>query len=344
MRYMFQVKVALLTDTHWGARGDSTQFLNYFKLFYDKVFFPELQKRKIDYIFHLGDLVDRRKYVNFNTLSFIRENFLDKLHGKFMHIIPGNHDSFHKNTIEVNALNELLGGYTNINVISEPTNLEFFKHKIVMLPWICKSNEESTFKLIGETKTKVLFGHLELNGFEMHRGSVCDHGLDKKIFSKFDLICSGHFHHKSSKDNIHYLGAPYEMTWSDWNDTKGFHILDLNTLELEFIRNPFVIHERIDLRNDETLTGNYNSKFIRVLVNKDVKNLEKIISTIEEQNPHNLTIIEDKIEYTFDDKSEVVLEDPKKTIENYIDSIDIGTDELKKFIINLYDEALLLRI
>ena len=57
------MKIALITDTHYGARGDSIAFDNYFRKFYENIFWPELDKREIKSIFHLGDCFDRRKYI-----------------------------------------------------------------------------------------------------------------------------------------------------------------------------------------------------------------------------------------------------------------------------------------
>ena len=42
------MKIALITDTNFGARGDSILFHNYFLEFYDNVFFPYLEDNGID--------------------------------------------------------------------------------------------------------------------------------------------------------------------------------------------------------------------------------------------------------------------------------------------------------
>ena len=36
-----------------------------------------------------------------------------------------------------------------------------------------------------------MMGHLEISGFEMHRGQICDYGFTAEMFSKFDLVYSG---------------------------------------------------------------------------------------------------------------------------------------------------------
>jgi DNA repair exonuclease SbcCD nuclease subunit len=52
-------------------------------------------------------------------------------------------------------------------------------------------------------------------------------------FLKFELVMSGHFHTKSQKGNITYLGNTYQMYWNDYADQRGFHIFDTDTLKLE---------------------------------------------------------------------------------------------------------------
>ena len=73
------MKVVLITDTHFGARNDNRIFQNYFNRFYHDIFFPELFKREIKTVIHLGDLVDRRRTINFVTLDEMKNNFINVL-------------------------------------------------------------------------------------------------------------------------------------------------------------------------------------------------------------------------------------------------------------------------
>ena len=72
------MKVALVTDTHFGARSDNLAFDSYFEQFYTDFFFPTLEEKGIKTICHLGDIFDRRKYINFNTLRSCKRYFFDK--------------------------------------------------------------------------------------------------------------------------------------------------------------------------------------------------------------------------------------------------------------------------
>ena len=228
------MKVALVTDTHWGARNDSKVFAKYFSKFWKETFFPYIDKHNIDHIIHLGDIVDRRKYINYVTADNLKKDFINPLIQrdiKFWCLI-GNHDIYYRNSLEINALDQLYGVDKNINLISKPKEITIDGCKLLLMPWICQNNWNDSWEAIKKSKSQIMMGHLELNGFEMHKGAVCETGLDLQEFSKFDMVLSGHFHHRSSSDNIYYLGAPYEITWSDYQDPKGFHIFDTQTREL----------------------------------------------------------------------------------------------------------------
>src|SRR5210317_312364 len=253
------MKIAVLNDTHCGIRNSSEIFLNNAAEFYDNIFFPECEKRGITHIIHLGDYYDHRKFVNFKALNHNRKHFLNELRnrGMTMDIIPGNHDTYYKNTNDLNSLKECLGHYMNeIHIVMEPSVMEYGSLRIALLPWINSENYESSMKFIQECKADWLGAHLELNGFEMMRGLKNTHGMDPKLFSKFEMVLSGHYHCSSQKDNIWYLGSQMEFFWSDAHDPKYFHIIDTETRKIEKIRNNHTLFEKV-LYNDEEI--DYNS-------------------------------------------------------------------------------------
>jgi DNA repair exonuclease SbcCD nuclease subunit len=247
------LKVAIITDQHFGARNDSIAFLDFFEKFYDNTFFPALDANAIDTVLVLGDTFDRRKYVNFYALDRAKKMFFDKLEerGIRVHMLAGNHDTYYKNTNEVNSPDLLLVEYGNIDVISKPETIVIDGTSICMMPWICPENYQESLDHITNTKAEICMGHFEIAGFAMHRGMESHDGLAKETFEKFDLVFSGHYHHRSSDKHIHYLGNPYELTWQDYNDPRGFHLFDLDTRELEFFCNPYRMFERIEYNDKE---------------------------------------------------------------------------------------------
>ena len=218
--------VALITDQHLDGRKGSVIFWEYFLEFYNEVFFPTLQERGVSTIIDLGDTFDNRKGIDFNVWNRIRRHYFDRIRelGITLHMITGNHDVYYKNTNDINSPDLLLSDYENIIVYSKPTTAIIEGVPICMLPWINSENEAETHQHLKQTSAKIVMGHLELNGFEVSPGMPHEGGMDPDVFFKFKQVFSGHFHHKSSRGNITYLGNPYQMFWNDYNDPRGFHL------------------------------------------------------------------------------------------------------------------------
>ena len=350
------MRIALITDTHWGARGDSAIFAEFFNTFYYEKFFPYLKENNITQIFHLGDIVDRRKYINFVTSRHLSK-FVETCHESNikLDVIIGNHDTSFKNTNEVNSMNELFShSEYSIDYYSSPKEVEIDGLKIAVLPWVCTGNYEESMKFLSDTNAQVLFGHLEIQGFEMYKGSINDHGFQTSLFDKFDLVCSGHFHHKSTKGNIAYLGAPYEMSWSDYDDPRGFHIFDTDTRELTFIDNPYKMFSKIHY-NDAGQTLDklinidfsvYKGKYIKVVVHE--KNnpywFDMFIDKLEKSGVVDIQVVEDNLNLNLEDDSDIVdeAEDTVTILRKVTEQMDTNVDKKKldNFLRLLYNEAL----
>ena len=267
------MKIAVLNDTHCGIRNSSEVFLDNAEKFYNEVFFPECEKQDIKQILHLGDYYDHRKFVNFKALNHNRRVFLDQLRkrGMSMDIIPGNHDTYYKNTNELNSLKECLGHYMNeVNIVMEPKVMKYGSLNVGLVPWICNDNYEQCMNFIRDCKADWIGAHLELKGFEMMRGLTNTHGMSPDIFKRFELVLTGHYHVGSKKDNIWYLGSQMEFFWSDAHDPKFFHIIDTETRQIEKIRNNNTLFEKVVYNDEEIDYNSYNKdlskKFVKVVV------------------------------------------------------------------------------
>ena len=334
------MKIAILNDTHCGIRNSSEIFLNNAERFYNDVFFPECEKHGIKQIVHLGDYYDHRKFVNFKALNHNRRIFLDQIRKRCMSmdIIPGNHDTFYKNTNELNSLKECLGHYMNeVHIIMEPTVMQYDSLKLGLLPWICQDNYDLCMNFIRDCRADWIGSHLELNGFEVMRGLTNKHGMDPKLFSRFEMVLSGHYHCSSKKDNIWYLGSQMEFFWSDAHDAKYFHILDTETREMTKIRNPHTLFEKILYNDEEIDYNNYNkdltNKFVKVIVvNKtDPFIFDRFIDNIQNQKIYELKIAENFNEFigaNVEDEN-MSFEDTAEIVDTYIDAVDTDLDKNK---------------
>ena len=244
------MKVAIITDQHFGARKNSKLFHDYFLKFYNEVFFPYLEEHGITTVVDMGDTFDSRKGIDFAALTWAKTNYYDRLRdmGVTVHTIVGNHTAYYKNTNDVNAVDLLLREYDNVIVYSEATEAYLDKLKVLFIPWINAENQENTFKSIEDTTSVCAMGHLELSGYPAHRGHFMDKGLSGELFKTFTKVFSGHYHTRSDDGRIFYLGNPYEMYWNDANDTRGFHIFDTETLETTPIDNPLECSTQYSMR------------------------------------------------------------------------------------------------
>ena len=345
------MKVAIITDQHFGARNDSIAFLDFFQKFYDDTFFPSLDAAGINTVLILGDTFDRRKYVNFYALDRAKKMFFDKLEerGIRVHMLAGNHDTYYKNTNDVNSPDLLLREYNNIDVIDSPETIVIDGTSICMMPWICPENYQESLDEMKNTKAEICMGHFEIAGFAMHRGMESHEGLSKEIFDKFDMVFSGHYHHRSDDGHIYYLGNPYELTWQDFKDTRGFHLFDLERRELEFIPNPNTMFERVEYDDKDCDPIDLdlidlNGKYVKlVVVNKtDYYKFDKFIQKLYNKGCYEIKIIEDFSEFEEGQiNEEINLEDTVSVLSNYVDSIetDVDKEQIKTFMRTLYTEA-----
>ena len=256
-----------------------------------------------------------------------------------MDIIPGNHDTYFKNTNELNSLKECLGHYMNeVHIIMEPTVMKYDSLKIGLVPWICNDNYDQCMTFIKECQADWIGAHLELTGFEMMRGITNVHGMNPKIFKRFEMVLSGHFHTSSRKDNIWYLGNPMEFFWNDAHDPKYFHILDTETREIERIRNPHTIFEKVlydDEKNDYSTfdVTKFNKKFVKVIViNKtDPFTFDRFIDNIQNQEIYELKIAENFNEFmgTNVEEENMNFEDTAEIVDSYIEAVDTDLDKNK---------------
>ena len=346
------MKIALITDTHFGARNDNLNFNEYFYKFYDELFFPYLRENNITNVIHLGDVMDRRKYISYRIAKDFRERFLDQFDGIQFHMLVGNHDTFYKNTNDVNSLQELVDGkYNNIKVYPAATEVDFDECKILFVPWINVNNMTHTIKMLKTSSAQICMGLLELSGFEMQKGMVMDHGWDKEEFSRFDTVMSGHYHHKSDDGQVFYLGTPYEIYWNDWDDPKGFHVFDTETRELERIVNPHKIFSKI-YYDDSTMSydnhdiSQYKDKYVKLVVvnKKDLYQFDKFVDKLLQADCHDVKIVEDFSDLDASNVSDDIVENTQDTmtlLELYIDdlSVDLSKDRLKNTTRELYIEA-----
>ena len=342
------MKIAIITDQHLDGRKGNLAFWNYFQKFYDDVFFPTLEKKGIRVIFDLGDTFDNRKSMDFNTFHRVRENYFERLKPYEVHMLLGNHCTYYKNTNRINSPELLLEQYENIKIYSKPKQIRMGKKVFLMLPWINKENQEEIFELLETSEADICCGHLELNGFEVTPGMRMDHGMDAGKFHRFQRVWSGHYHHKSKKGNVQYLGNPYQMYWNDYKDRRGFHIYDTESDKLKFVANPYEIFDKIFYDdasvdyNKQDVSG-YKDKYIKIVVEekRDYQMFETLVDRLYNVGAHDVKVVETLVDVESADQTAIETKDTMTLLNEYIDEVEMSVDksDLKKLMRHLYIES-----
>jgi UDP-2,3-diacylglucosamine pyrophosphatase LpxH len=343
------MKVAIITDQHFGARKNSKLFHDFFLKFYNDVFFPTLEERGIKVVVDMGDTFDSRKGIDFSALAWAKNNYYDRLAqmGVTVHTIVGNHTAYYKNTNDLNAVDLLLREYQNVIIYSEPTEVKLGNLPVLFVPWINEENSQNTFQSVKDFPGVHAMGHLELNGYPAHRGHLMAQGLDGKLFKNFKQVFSGHYHTRSSDGQVFYLGNPYEIYSNDMGDDRGFHIYDTDTQELEVVNNPYTMYDVIYYEDTPHQTFNYSkfsNKIVKLIVRKktDIKKYEKFVDKLIKSDISELNIIELDVGEVVDlDKYDPESEDTISILNRYVKDSDqeIDKSEIQNLIYEIYQEA-----
>lgn len=342
------MKVAIITDQHFGFKKGSKHFHKFFQKFYDNVFFPTLEERGIDTVIDMGDTFDSRKGIDLYSLDWSQRNYFDKLRDAKIHLtsIVGNHTAFYKNTNDINTIDLILREYDNIDVIVNPEERIFDKLKVLFVPWISSDERETSYATIKRSSAKVCMGHLELNGFDAHHGYTMEDGHDSLPFKKFTKTFSGHYHTRSNDGKIFYLGNPYEMYWNDCNDTRGFHIFDTDTLELEPVNNPYQMYRVIryeDTPRQLFRFQDYKDLIVKVVVfqKSNKKEYERFIDALSAAGPYDIKIVEKIDGSQLDDTLVEESEDTLTLLDKFVDDLetDLEKPKIKSIMRNIYQEA-----
>jgi DNA repair exonuclease SbcCD nuclease subunit len=360
---MNENKIIILGDVHFDVGNGNQTVLENQLQFFNNQLFPYMKENNIKTIIQLGDLMDNRNKVSVNVTHYLKKDFFDvmKREGISLYTLIGNHDIYHKDTREIHSLGLFDIIYDNFYIINDIQTLNISDKNLLIVPWVLP-DEKYNFE--DYLDTNYIFGHFETNGVEMVKGINCNssHAFGMDSFKGIKTF-SGHFHLRRyyETSNIYYVGTPNQINWSDYNEQKGFHVLDIPSGNLEFIENIVSTkHIKIILNSED--------KSIDVLGFKDIlkfkidskldysifkKHKAKIY--IDKDNVFNKAVIEKldtelqsyRIELLEKEDTEQELEE-KSDSENRVDfdvvstiKENIKTDYQKQVFNEIYTEALL---
>jgi DNA repair exonuclease SbcCD nuclease subunit len=352
------MKTAIITDIHFCIRNGSPYYAERYRLFFENIFFPYIDKHNIKTILCLGDTFEDRKNLNILGLKSAREMFFDEALKRDIKIISilGNHDVFFRNTNEVNSMDIIESSYKNVYIVNEYEEFKFGNKIFGMMSWVNNENLDRNLERIKSTSNAdFLLMHAEIVGFEMTKGNVADKGFEQSLFGRFELVLSGHFHIKNKIGHIYYIGNPFQTNWDDYNSDRGFHVYDHDTNTFEFIKNTYENFDVIiydDAVNISTFNfDKYKDQKIKVLVN-NVAGLKQAsyLTFLENLNTKvfEYTVVEINDESALIEDSTTALNMKSNTemIKEYVNGLtmeDTEKSEVINIMLDLYNEAINLR-
>lgn len=347
------MKVILLGDTHACAKSGDLDFAEYFNKFFLDVLYPYMKDNGIRTVIQAGDYFDNQNSLGLIAWEKSKPIWVDEFrnNGFYMHVLVGNHDISYKNTLRVNSPELILSEYKDsFNIVTEPSTIQVDDgYSFDLVPWICKENYDEAMRFIKKQKSSVLIGHFAIEGFQMFKGGTVErHGLPQSLFEQYPFVFSGHFHTRSTSNNIEYLGIPYEMTWVDYNDPKGFTVFDTVTQRVDFVQNPYTMFEKVLYKEDlDTSKLNLEKKIVKVLVTDrgDLKKYQKFLDWVKEQPTKDLIIdesVNDASEVSNIDISEIDwISNTTDYIKTVVESTetDLDKEDVTEYLTKLHQRA-----
>ena len=326
------MKVLFLGDLHIGARNGNPNFLKMMDEYFKNELFPYILENDIKKVVQLGDILDRRRNVDFTISNYLINTFFSFFEKNKVHLYStlGNHDVYYRQSIKLDGPSQLVKDDMYIHIIKEPTVYNWIDN-FVLIPWICDENKEEITKFIVEHqgKNNILCGHFELAGFPIQKGYISDKGtIDTECMKGYKCVLSGHYHSPSDKGNITYIGTPYELTWSDYGDEKKFIVYDTEDKTFDTIYTKRKMFHKI-VYNDTILQSidynSYKESYVKVVLCEDYNEgkLNVFLSMLDEKSqPYGIQTIDirERQETLMEEISADDIDNPIQIMMNTIDS------------------------
>lgn len=278
------MKHIILTDIHFGAKGNSDDFneqcIEFLKFVKEKT--EELGYDYGNTIF-LGDWFHNRNSINVKTLNYGLKGLqiLSTIGKGSVKFLLGNHDLYYRDRRDVYSV----FSSDNIEIIDKP----LYENDYLYCPWLI--GDEKLSEMIKHHNPNYVFGHFEIPSFSFNRVSKYVGNYDPNDYQGPKRILSGHFHLRQEKNNITYIGNCFSHDFSDVNDynNKGFAILDTDNNNIEYYEwksaPKYVISKLSELQNLKIVSNMY-LKIVNDMniLPKDLNNIKTQLEGLNEIN------------------------------------------------------------
>lgn len=244
--------------------------------------FETAKEKEAKYIFFLGDLFHERSNIDIlnylETFEVFMHHMITDAQDIDLYLLVGNHDMYHKKKWRANSIKPLTA-IPRCHIIESPTTTIIDGRRIDWLPHT-DNPLESVTNFASEGKS-LLFAHISIDGaflnsvFGTRSDVIVEYDnemipVNSSLFTSWEHVYMGHYHGAQKiGDNMEYIGSPLQLSFGEAFQKKHILLLDLETLDVEYIENNFSpVHLMVtpeDIRDENySLDGN----FVRVIVNE----------------------------------------------------------------------------
>ena len=310
----------IISDTHFGVRNGSYEWLDIMKDYFRDFFIPLLKRegKPGDFVMHCGDVFDSRHSLNLLIMNEAMQIFEELAEIMPIVIILGNHDIFRKDTNEVNSV-KVFKWIPNISVFEEPEVLQVANNKILLMPW--RKSVEAEVECVTAFDADYLFCHTDVKVLKFNKFTEVEHGLDLREMDKFKKVYSGHIHFAQTNKNFRMVGCPYQLTRSDMYNEKGIWLIDFETDKEVYFKNTVspnfmrILFEKVLEMEVEEVNTMFTNNFVDILVHPKWSLNFPFSSFAEELNGYKkLDFIPRTTEV---DENGEIIPDTNDTLENF---------------------------
>ena len=247
-------------DNSKSSIANSETFNEIFKTF--NLIKDTIYDRKPDYVIFFGDLFNSPYGITTNVITIISKLLADLAIETPIILLVGNHDDIDERVSKVKIGNDryisvrasLLSPfsyYDNITVIDSPTVVKMDQGiEIAFVPY--SNNILGDIENIDSRFTKgvkkLMVGHfsikdvdfMQLNSSEVVNSPSAVELIEKY---KYDMVLLGHIHdpcdYRVGDKVVKYIGSCRNVDFRNTGENKGIYILDFDSMELDYIDNPY---------------------------------------------------------------------------------------------------------
>lgn len=341
-------KVAVFSDLHLGVHSNSAQW-HEIALNWARWFKQSLIENDIEDVIFCGDWHHNRSEISVDTLNVSAE-ILSLLEDFKLYLVVGNHDVYYKHRTDVHSLN-IFKNRKNVFIIDTPTVLSTKNRVINFMPWGTTLDQLPP-------KADICFGHLEIESFKMNSAKECEEGMKvSDLLKHFKLVMSGHFHlrheRKFATGTVMYTGNPFQMDFGDEQNDKGYYLLDIDTLNYEFVENTVSPkHHKITLSEmvsagaiTSEIQTKFSKNFTKLSIDKNIclDHINILLAKLNSFNPASIIVSYDTaynkiLTNTLDRDFSGI--DINQAIEEFIELLDIeNKQKVIEYTLELYKKC-----